>query len=71
VTGDLVPQTPHLKVAWNMSSDLDPLRVFEEKARLFEEAQNHRWLLVLSHEPDQPAGYIDGDGHWQPEPRLT
>jgi glyoxylase-like metal-dependent hydrolase (beta-lactamase superfamily II) len=71
VTGDLVCQTPHLKVAWNMSADIEPLRVFEQKARLFEEAQNHRWLLVLSHEPDQPAGYIHDDGHWQAEPRLT
>jgi glyoxylase-like metal-dependent hydrolase (beta-lactamase superfamily II) len=70
VTGDLVCQTPHLKVSWNMSADIEPLRVFEQKARLFDEAQNHRWLLVLSHEPDQPAGYID-DGHWQAEPRLT
>ena len=71
VTGDLVCQTPHLRVAWNMSADIEPLRVFEQKARLLDEAQKHRWLLVLSHEPDQPAGYIDDDGHWQPEPRLT
>lgn len=71
VTGDLVCQTPHLKVPWNMSADIDPRRVFEEKARLFDEAQKHRWLLVLSHEPDVPAGYLDDDGHWQPEPRLA
>jgi len=71
VTGDLVCQTPHLRVPWNMSADIEPLRVFEQKARLFDEAQKHRWLLVLSHEPDQPAGYIQDDGHWQPEPRLT
>jgi glyoxylase-like metal-dependent hydrolase (beta-lactamase superfamily II) len=70
VTGDLVCQTPHLRVPWNMSADIDPLRVFQEKAQLFDEAQKHRWLLVLSHEPDQPAGYINDDGHWQPEPRL-
>src|SRR4029077_3892293 len=65
VTGDLVCQTPHLRVAWNMSADIEPLRVFEQKARLLDEAQKHRWLLVLSHEPDQPAGYIDDGGHWQ------
>ena len=70
VTGDLVCQTPHLRVPWNMSADIDPLRVFQQKAQLFDEAQKHRWLLVLSHEPDQPAGYIHDDGHWQPEPRL-
>jgi glyoxylase-like metal-dependent hydrolase (beta-lactamase superfamily II) len=71
VTGDLVGQTPHLKVAWNMSADLEPLRVFEEKARLLEEAEKHRWLLVLSHEPDHPAGYLEEGGRWRPEPSLT
>ncbi|GAC1471893.1 MAG: MBL fold metallo-hydrolase [Candidatus Dormibacteraceae bacterium] len=71
VTGDLVAQTPHLRVAWNMSADLEPLRVFEQKARLLEEAEKHRWLLVLSHEPDQPAGYLEEGGRWRPEPRLT
>jgi glyoxylase-like metal-dependent hydrolase (beta-lactamase superfamily II) len=70
ITGDLVCQTPHLKVPWNMSADIEPLRVFEQKARLFEEAERHRWLLVLSHEPDQPAGYLEDGGRWRPEPRL-
>jgi glyoxylase-like metal-dependent hydrolase (beta-lactamase superfamily II) len=70
VTGDLVCQTPHLKVPWNMSADIEPLRVFEQKARLFEEAEKHRWLMVLSHETDQPAGYLEEGGRWRPEPRL-
>jgi glyoxylase-like metal-dependent hydrolase (beta-lactamase superfamily II) len=71
VTGDLVSQKPHLKVPWNMAADLDPRRVFEEKARLLEEAEKHRWLLVLSHETDQPAGYLEKSGVWHPEPRLV
>ncbi len=71
VTGDLVCQTPHLRVPWTMAADLDPLRVLEQKARLFEEAERHRWLLVLSHEPDQPAGYLEEGGRWTPEPRLA
>jgi glyoxylase-like metal-dependent hydrolase (beta-lactamase superfamily II) len=71
VTGDLVCQTPHLKVPWTMSADLDALRLLEQKARLLEEAQAHRWLLVLSHEPDDPAGYLEEDARWRPEPRLT
>jgi glyoxylase-like metal-dependent hydrolase (beta-lactamase superfamily II) len=70
VTGDLVGQKPHLKVPWNMAADLEPLRVFEEKARLLDEAEKHRWLLVLSHETDQPAGYLEASGAWRPEPRL-
>jgi len=71
VTGDLVCQTPHLKVPWTMSADLDALRLLEQKARLLDEAQKHRWLLVLSHEPDDPAGYLEEDARWRPEPRLT
>src|SRR5579864_1076889 len=71
VTGDLVCQTPHLRVPWNMSADIEPLRVFEQKARLFDEAEKHRWLLVLSHETDQPAGYLEAGGRWRPEPRLA
>ena len=71
VTGDLVCQTPHLRVPWTMAADLEPLRVLEQKARLFEEAERHRWLLVLSHEPDQPAGYLEEGGTWRPEPRLS
>jgi glyoxylase-like metal-dependent hydrolase (beta-lactamase superfamily II) len=70
VTGDLVGLTPHLRVPWNMSADIEPLRVFQQKSQLFEEAEKHRWLLVLSHEPDQPAGYLEDGGVWQPEPRL-
>ena len=53
-----------------MAADIEPLRVFEHKARLFEEAEKHRWLLVLSHETDQPAGYLEEGGRWRPEPRL-
>jgi glyoxylase-like metal-dependent hydrolase (beta-lactamase superfamily II) len=71
VTGDLVCQTPHLRVPWTMSADIDPLRVLQEKARLFEEAERHRWLLVLSHETDHPAGYLEEGGRWRPEPRLA
>ena len=71
VTGDVVGMTPHLRVPWTMSADLDALQLLEEKARLLDEAQKHRWLLVLSHESDQPAGYIETDGRWRPEPRLT
>jgi glyoxylase-like metal-dependent hydrolase (beta-lactamase superfamily II) len=71
VTGDLVGMRPHLRVPWVASADLDVLRSLEEKARLLEEAADHRWLLVLGHEVDQPAGYVEGDGEWAPEPELN
>lgn len=71
LTGDLVGMRPHLRVPWIPAADLDVLRTVEEKARLLEEAAGHRWLLVLAHEPDQPAGYLGRDGAWTPEPDLS
>jgi glyoxylase-like metal-dependent hydrolase (beta-lactamase superfamily II) len=71
MTGDLVPMKPHLRVPWNLGADLDVLRVMEEKARLLDEAGRHRWLLVLSHETDGPAGYLGADGTFAEEPGLA
>ncbi len=70
VTGDLVGTVPHLRVPWTMAADLDVLRVEKEKARLLEDAAKHRWLLILSHEAERPAGYVSPDGTWTPEPAL-
>jgi glyoxylase-like metal-dependent hydrolase (beta-lactamase superfamily II) len=70
MTGDLVGVRPHLRRAWNSGGDLDVVRALEEKARLLEEAAAHRWLLVLGHETDQPAGYLSAEGEWTPETRL-
>ena len=45
--------------------------LLQADARIFEEASRHRWLLVLGHEIDQPAGYVDEAGEWEPEPELN
>jgi glyoxylase-like metal-dependent hydrolase (beta-lactamase superfamily II) len=71
VTGDLVPMKPHLRVAWNLAADLDVLRVMQEKARLLDEASRHRYLLILSHEVEGPAGYLRPDGEFEAELALT
>jgi glyoxylase-like metal-dependent hydrolase (beta-lactamase superfamily II) len=71
MTGDLVGIRPHLRRAWNSGGDLDVVRALAEKARLLEEAAERRWLLVLGHETDQPAGYLAAGGEWEPEPELT
>jgi glyoxylase-like metal-dependent hydrolase (beta-lactamase superfamily II) len=70
ITGDLVALRPNLRVPWVASADLDVLRTIEEKTRLLEEASAHRWLLVLGHEVDDPAGYVGAEGEWTPEPAL-
>lgn len=71
MTGDLVGTRPHLRRAWNSGGDLDVVRALAEKARLLEEAAERRWLLVLGHETDQPAGYLNAGGAWEPEPELS
>jgi glyoxylase-like metal-dependent hydrolase (beta-lactamase superfamily II) len=71
ITGDLVGLRPHLRVPWIPAADLDVRQSIQEKARLLEEAASHRWLLVLGHETEQPAGYLSSEGEWTPEPGLT
>jgi glyoxylase-like metal-dependent hydrolase (beta-lactamase superfamily II) len=66
----LVGLRPHLRVPWIPAADLDVLRSIEEKTRLLEEASNHRWLLILGHETEHPAGYLEEGGGWIPEPAL-
>src|SRR5262249_45436367 len=71
MTGDLVALKPNLRIPWVASADLDVLRSMEEKTRLLEEASHHRWLLILGHEVREPAGYVDAEGSWSPEPALN
>ena len=71
VTGDLVGLQQHLRVPWVPAADLDVLRTIEEKTRLLDEASRHRWMLVLGHEVQQPAGYVHASGEWTPAPELN
>jgi glyoxylase-like metal-dependent hydrolase (beta-lactamase superfamily II) len=71
MTGDLIGLRPQLRRAWNSGGDLDVVRSLDEKARLLDEASARRWLLVLGHEPEQPAGYVSPEGEWTPETGLA
>jgi glyoxylase-like metal-dependent hydrolase (beta-lactamase superfamily II) len=71
MTGDLVGTKPQLRRAWNSGGDLDVVRALAEKERLLEEAAARRWLLVLGHETEQPAGYLTAGGEWIPETGLV
>jgi glyoxylase-like metal-dependent hydrolase (beta-lactamase superfamily II) len=70
MAGDLVGTRPQLRPAWNSGGDLDVVQALKEKALLLDEAAAHRWLLVLGHETEQPAGYLTAEGEWIPETRL-
>ena len=71
MTGDLVGTRPRLRRSWNSGGDLDVVRALAEKGRLLDEAAARRWLLVLGHETDQPAGYLTVGGEWIPEAGLV
>jgi glyoxylase-like metal-dependent hydrolase (beta-lactamase superfamily II) len=69
--GDVIATRPHLRRAWNAGGDLDVVTTLREKGQLLDEAARRRWLLVLGHESDEPAGYLDAEGGWTPEPELS
>lgn len=71
MTGDLIGTRPHLRRAWNSGGDLDVIRALEAKGRLLDDAAKHRWLLLLGHESDGPAGYVEADGSFTPEEELN
>ncbi|MFN7453180.1 MAG: MBL fold metallo-hydrolase [Pseudobdellovibrionaceae bacterium] len=51
---DLIPTSAHVKLAWIMGYDLDPLTLIEEKRQLLEEATAKKWYLFFEHDPKTP-----------------
>ena len=56
---DLVPTVAHLPLTWGMSYDLDPMRNIEEKKRFYQRALAEDWLVLFTHEPHTPLGYLE------------
>lgn len=49
--GDVVPTSTHVRLAWIMGYDLDPLRIIEEKKELLHQATEGQWYLYFEHDP--------------------
>jgi hypothetical protein len=56
---DLVPTAAHLPLSWGLGFDLDPLRTIEEKKRFYARAIAEDWLVLFTHEPGMPGGYLE------------
>jgi glyoxylase-like metal-dependent hydrolase (beta-lactamase superfamily II) len=56
---DLVPTVAHLPLTWGMGFDLDPMRNIEEKKRFYQRAIAEDWLVLFTHEPHTPLGYLE------------
>lgn len=56
--GDVVPTMAHLPLPWIMGYDVEPLVTLESKRRILGLALDEGWLLVSTHDPVTPWGYL-------------
>ncbi|HEV2146207.1 MAG TPA: MBL fold metallo-hydrolase [Longimicrobiaceae bacterium] len=59
---DVVPTMAHLPLPWIMGYDVEPLVTLESKRTLLRRAAEEQWLLVSTHDPATPWGYLEPDG---------
>lgn len=49
--GDVIPTSTHIRLAWGMGYDLNPLLLMEEKEKLLESVLNKKTYLFFEHDP--------------------
>lgn len=60
--GDLTPTRHHLNWMWIAAYDLHPTRTLETKRRILPRAVREKWLCVMGHDNEVPAGLlVEGD----------
>lgn len=57
--GDLIPTASHVRLAWVMGYDLEPLTLIEEKRSVLEPAARGGWYLYFEHDPYLDAVTVD------------
>ena len=50
--GDVIPTSSHVRSAWVMGYDLNPLQIMQEKAELLRLSQNKKTYYYFEHDPD-------------------
>lgn len=60
--GDVVPTSSHVRLAWVMGYDLDPLRLIGEKEKVLAQAAENGWYLFFEHDPYCDAATVVRDG---------
>lgn len=60
--GDMVPTSSHVRTAWLMGYDLNPLLLMEEKQRLLSQAVDEKCYLFFEHDPYCDAALIERAG---------
>lgn len=57
--GDLIPTSTHVRLAWVMGYDLEPLKLIEEKREVLGPAAKGDWYLFFEHDPYMDAALVE------------
>lgn len=60
--GDVVPTSSHVRLAWVMGYDLQPLTLIEEKKKILSQATTGNWYLYFEHDPYCDAATVQAQG---------
>ena len=60
---DVIPTSAHIRTAWIMGYDLDPLKIIEEKTSLLSSAADKGWYLFFEHDPRIDACKVTRNGN--------
>lgn len=60
--GDLIPTSSHVRLAWVMGYDLEPLKLIQEKEKLLEQAADLGWYLFFEHDPSRSISKVARNG---------
>jgi glyoxylase-like metal-dependent hydrolase (beta-lactamase superfamily II) len=56
--GDVIPTSSHVRLAWIMGYDLDPLTLIGEKQKVLSQAAPESWYLYFEHDPYCDAALV-------------
>ena len=59
---DLIPTSSHVRTAWLMGYDLNPLLLMEEKVKFLNQAAKENWYLFFEHDPYADCAQIVQNG---------
>ncbi len=59
---DLIPTSTHIKLAWVMGYDIQPVLILEEKEKILKQASENNWYLFFEHDPYVEAAQVAFDG---------
>lgn len=61
--GDVIPTSSHIRAAWVMGYDINPLLVIEEKMKLLKMAEEKKSYLFFEHDPYCDAATLEKSGN--------